>query len=101
MFGQNECEVLRIRVNFMELYFPVGLTGSFIISMLLLQRTITTFFLLSESCFDLITMLLMVIIEISLRSFITQENGDDRLAFLCETDMGDRQCKCQEHGQKL
>lgn len=43
---------------------------------------------------DLITMLLMVlmvIIEIRLRSFITQENGHDRLAFLCETDMGGRQ----------
>ena len=44
---------------------------------------------------DLIAMLLMVllvIIEISLGSpFITQENGDDRLAFLCETDMGGRQ----------
>ena len=44
---------------------------------------------------DLITILLMVlivIIEISLRSpFITQENEDDRLAFLCETDLGGRQ----------
>lgn len=36
-------------------------------------------------------MVLMVIIEISLKSFITQENGHDRLAFLCETDMGGRQ----------
>lgn len=37
-------------------------------------------------------MVLTVIIEISLGSpFITQENGHDRLAFLCETDMGGRQ----------
>ena len=88
---------------FYDTRLKTALTGSFIISIPLLQRTITPFFLPSEFSLrlsaltdaDLITMLLMVltvIIEISLGSpFITQENGHDRLAFLCETDMGGRQ----------